>query len=127
MVIHFCFKIYFLLATIVKVSPIQISELYNTPLINPLFRDPISCSIQYKIAFQQDAYRPLVDRISHHALRRWVVCSLGGGAVSAPGGPAPMGLSAVGVSALGVVSAPGGCIPACTEADNSPPHHEQNS
>ena len=40
------------------------------------------------------------------------VCSWG---VSAPGGVWCRG------SALGVVSAPGGCIPACTEADTLPP------
>ena len=60
-----------------------------------------------KIAFQEGAYRPLVDRISQHALRR-LVCLAGGGG----GSPSQGGLPCRGV--VGIL--------ACTEA--APPCNE---
>ena len=86
-----------------------------------------------KIASQKDAYRPRVDRISQHALRRGVSaggCLLQGGLLWGgvcsrkcllPGGVCSGvvclgGMSAPGGSAPGGVCSGGG-IPACTEAD----------
>ena len=89
-----------------------------------------------KYVFQYDAYRPLVARISQHALCRGCllpggVCFWGGmsasrGCVCFPG----VCLLPGGCLLPGEVSTswgclfPGGCIPACTEADTP---HGQNS
>ena len=94
-----------------------------------LFREAKIKSTKY--ALQWDAYRPLVARISQHALRG--VCYRGGLGVSAPGGYLLNvgvcsrgcllleGMSAPwGISAPGGVSALGRRIPACTEADTRP-------
>ena len=62
--------------------------------------------------------RPLVARVSQHALRRGEGSGLGG--VSAPGVSALAGGSALGGVPLGGVYS-WGCIPTCTEADTPPP------
>ena len=91
-----------------------------------LFREAKIKSTKY--ALQWDAYRPLVARISQHALRGGSapggggvrgVCSRG---VSAQCGCLLLeGMSAPwGISAPGGVSALGRRIPACTEADTRP-------
>ena len=86
-----------------------------------------------KNAFQQDAYRPLVDRMLQSASRRGGVSApkkkqLPGGKwrahdISATGGCLLSGwcLLPGGVSPPRGVSPPWGCIPACTEADTLPP------
>ena len=91
------------------------------------YSHPLQNDINYKYAFQEDAYRPLDARISQHALVRGVsfwflprgvflVSSWGGGSTPGGGESAPGGR---GSAPRGVCSR--GWIPACTETDPPPP------